>query len=98
MKRLDHLSSGNIILLMRTTILLEDALARRFKETAQKRGQSLSAFLVEAGRAALDKEEMPPPPFKLITRGGKGVYPDIDLDKPGELLAADDEEIYRKNQ
>lgn len=80
---------------MRTTILLDDDLALRFKETARKRGQSLGAFLVEAGRAALDEKKTASPAFHLVTEKGGGVYPGIDLDKTGALLAAEDERCHR---
>lgn len=79
---------------MRTTILLDDNLAQRFRETAKARGQSLGAFLVEAGRAALSQQKHPTPAFRLITEKGKGVHPGINLDKTSALLAAEDEERY----
>lgn len=76
---------------MRTTILLDDDLVLRFRETARIRGQSLGAFLADAGRAAIGSKETPAPPFRLITEKGSGVHPGIDLDKTGALLAAEDE-------
>ncbi len=79
---------------MRTTIILEDALAERFRETARSRGQSLSAFLAEAGRAALSEKTAEVQPFKLITRGGRGPREGIDLDRTGALLMAEDEAQY----
>lgn len=77
---------------MRTTILLDDELAARLRKAARDRGQSLSAFLAEAGRAALRAptrrgEE----PFELIVQGGSGVRAGINLDRTGALLAAEDE-------
>jgi hypothetical protein len=83
---------------MRTTILLDDELGRRLRETARKRGQSLSAFLAEAGRAALDAGTTDEEPFELITRGGRGVLPGVDLDRTGDLLAAEDESCYGRQR
>jgi hypothetical protein len=80
---------------MRTTILLDDELAENLRKAARIRGLSFSAFIAEAGRAALkasisNKEE----PFELIVTGGGGPKPGIDLDKTSQLLAAEDEERY----
>ena len=79
---------------MRTTILLEDDLARRFQETARKRGQSLSAFLSEAGKAALEARPATDEPFELIVETGTGPAPGVDLDRTSALLAAVDEGRY----
>lgn len=81
---------------MRTTILLDDKLAEKFRETAQQRGQSLSAFLVEAGRSALGKEEPDGEAFNLITFGEGGTQPNINLDKTSEITVQDD--IQRHGQ
>lgn len=35
-----------------------------------------------------------PPPFRLMTVGGSGVAPGIDLDRPRELEVAEDIERY----
>ena len=83
-----------MVLLMRTSIILEDELAERFRETAKRRGQSLSAFLAEAGKAALSEKPAEGEAFHLLTCGGRGVQPGMDLDKTGELLAAEDETHY----
>jgi len=79
---------------MRTSIILDDHLAERFRETAKRRGQSLSAFLAEAGKAALSEKSAPEEAFHLLTFGGRGVQPGVDLDKTGELLATEDEAQY----
>lgn len=82
---------------MRTSIILDDELAIQLRARAKEKGQSLSAFLVDAGRAAL-KAEKPAARkrFELITYGEGGTLPGIDLDKTGALLAADDEVRYWK--
>lgn len=79
---------------MRTTIYLDDHLAARFKQAAKSKGISLSAFLAESGRAALDAPAAPPEPFTLVTYGSGGVNPGISLDRTSELLAAEDCERY----
>lgn len=81
--------------MVRTSIVLADELAERFKATAHERGQSLSAFLAEAGKAALAQETAgPAKPFALITQGGPGPQPGVDLDKTSALLAAEDEAAF----
>lgn len=83
---------------MRTTIILDDHLGERLRQEARKRKQSFSAFLAEAGRQALGEsvKNAPEEPFNLITYGKDGVVSGVDLDKTGALLAAEDEEAYRK--
>jgi len=82
---------------MRTTILLDDELAGQLRARARAKGQSLSAFLAEAGRAALQGEKPTgAAPFELVTFGESGAFPGIDLDRTSDLLAAEDEGIYRR--
>lgn len=83
-------------ILMRTTIFVDDELGARFRDAARARGQSLSAFLCDAGRRALGtrSEDAAAPPFDLITRGGTGPLPGIDLDRTGELLVAEDRDQF----
>ena len=74
---------------MRTTIILDDELAERFREYSRGRSQSLSAFLAEAGRAALRAEATQVKlPFELLTYG---MGPRINLDQPNALIAEADE-------
>lgn len=87
--------AGITVCLMRTTILLDDALAARLQRAARDRGLSLSAFLAEAGRAALGaRARRAEEPFELIVQGGSGTHPGIDLDRAGALLADEDEARY----
>jgi len=80
---------------MRTTILLDDELAENLRKAARERGLSFSAFMAEAGRAALKAPtSIEEEPFELIVVGEKGPKLGIDLDKTSQLLAADDEERY----
>lgn len=80
---------------MRTSILLDDELGEQLKRHARKRGLSLSAFLAEAGRAALSTESRNgQAPFELITFSGSGLQPGIRLDQTNDLLAAEDVARY----
>ncbi len=81
---------------MRTTILLDDELAERLRWAARAKGQSLSAFLAEAGRAALRTESSASDaaPFDLLTYGQEGPHPNIDLNRSNALIAAEDAENF----
>ena len=79
---------------MRTTIFLEDLLGARLQEAARRRGQTLSAFLAEAGRRQLDEKPAPRRKFKLVTFDGGGVLPGVNLDRTSDLLVAEDRETY----
>jgi hypothetical protein len=79
---------------MRTTILLDDDLAELFRRKAHERGQSLSAYLSEAGRLLSAQKEVADP-FVLITQGGAGVHEGVNLDKTNEILSSEDARIYR---
>ena len=82
---------------MRTSIILDDALAERFRVAAKVKGQSLSAFLADAGRAALRSEVEPTlPPFELETYGAGGAQVGIDLNRTSDLIAAEDVQNYGK--
>ena len=79
---------------MRTTILLDDDLAELFRQKAHERGQSMSAFLSEAGRLLCFPKEDEAEPFLLLTQGGSGIHEGVNLDKASELLAAEDARNY----
>ncbi len=82
---------------MRTSIILDDELGESLRLAAKNKGLSLSAFLAEAGRAALKAQEpRDDEPFELIVAGGEGVRAGINLDKVNELLAAEDQAQYGK--
>lgn len=82
---------------MRTTISLDDRLAERIQRRATAAGTSVSAFIALTLDDALKRSTQPEtiPPFRLITAGEKGVAPGIDLDRPRELLVAEDEARYK---
>jgi hypothetical protein len=51
-------------------------------------------FLADAGRKALAEQEAGVEPFRLITFRGDGAAAGVDLDRTGELLAAEDAATY----
>lgn len=81
---------------MRTTIFVDDRLGEAARTRAQREGKSLSALVSRALEEYLAK---PPqrgeaPPFRLITVGGGGPHPGVDLDRTSALLLADDEAAF----
>ena len=80
-----------MILIMRTTIFLDDRLARQVRREAAARGVSVSAFIAATLDDALKRRgRSQPPPFKLLTV--HGVRPrGVDLDRPRALDAREDE-------
>lgn len=84
---------------MRTSIILDDALAERLRAAAKEKGQSLSGFLADAGRVALGSNtDLKSPPFELLTYGDGGLKPGVNLDRSSELLAAEDAAQYGTNE
>ena len=77
---------------MRTTISLDDQLAKQVRRAAKARGISVSAFVSRTLDDALkQRETAEPPPFQLVTVRGVHARPGIDLDRPRALDAKDDE-------
>ena len=78
---------------MRTTISLEDRLAMQVRLEAAASGVSVSAFIAKTLDDALKRRPAAEPakPFRLITVGGDGPRPGIDLDRPRAIEVADDE-------
>ena len=57
---------------------------------------SVSAFIARVLDDALKvSEPRPTPPFRLVTVGGDGVQPGINLDRPRQLVVAEDEVRHR---
>ncbi len=82
---------------MRTTISLDDRLAEQVKRRAARRGMSVSAFIARTLDDALKRPEPRPPiPFRLVTVKGEGLQPGVDLDRPNDLVASDDEEGFAR--
>ncbi len=82
---------------MRTTISLDDRIFEAVKRCAAAEGRSVSAFIAGVLDDAVKRDLRPQEerPFHLVTVGGGGPYPDIDLDRPRELMVAEDEDRYR---
>ena len=77
---------------MRTTISLDDQLAKQVRRAAEARGLSVSAFIAKTLDDALKRREpSEPPPFRLVTVRGVHARPGVDLDRPRALDAQDDE-------
>ena len=77
---------------MRTTISLDDRLAKQVRQAAKARGISVSAFISRTLDDALKRREpSEQPPFQLVTVRGVHVRPGVDLDQPRVLDAQDDE-------
>lgn len=77
---------------MRTTISLDDQLARQVRRAAAARGLSVSAFISRTLDDALKRQEpSEPPPFRLVTVRGVRPRPGVDLDRPRALEIQDDE-------
>lgn len=81
---------------MRTTISLDDRIFEAVKQRAAAEGRSVSAFIAAVlddaiKRAPVIEEQRP---FRLGAVGGGGPRPGVDLDRPRELMVAEDEERY----
>ena len=71
---------------MRTTISLDDQLAKRLRREAAARGISMSAFIARTLDDALKRHNpTEQPPFKLVTVRGAHPRPGVDLDRPRAL-------------
>ena len=76
---------------MRTTIYLEDQLAKRVHRAAAARGVTVSVFISQTLDDALKRHEpTEQPPFRLLTVSGVRPLPEVDLDHPRALDAEDD--------
>ena len=77
---------------MRTTISLNEQLAKRVRREAAARGISMSAFIARTLDDALKRPETSePPPFRLVTVRGVHARPGVNLDQPRALDLRDDE-------
>lgn len=81
---------------MRTTIIVDDQLGETARARAHREGMSLSAFVARALKEHIAKQpaQVDAPPFRLVTVGGGGPRPGVDLDRISELLVAEDEKTY----
>lgn len=77
---------------MRTTISLDDQLAKQIRRAAEARGISMSTFISKTLDDALKRREpSESPPFQLVTVSGVRARPGVDLDRPRTLDAEDDQ-------
>ena len=77
---------------MRTTIYLNDRLAKQVRRAAAARGISVNAFIVKTLDDALNRREpSESPPFQLVTIRHVHPRPEIDLNRPRAPDAQDDE-------
>ena len=84
-----------MLCIMRTTISLDDQLAARVRRAAAARAVSVSAFIARTLNDALTRSEPAvPKPFRLVSVGGGGPRPGIDLDRPRALDVDDDERSF----
>jgi hypothetical protein len=83
---------------MRTTISLDEHILDAVKRGAAEKGLSVSAYIASILDEAIkrEREAQDDPPFRLITAGGGGPLDGVDLDRPRELMVADDERRYGK--
>ena len=85
-----------MIYIMRMTISMEDRLAEKVRREAAARGLSVGLFIATTLEDALKRPEPTQArPARLITVGGEGPRPGVDLDRPRELESREDEERYR---
>ena len=76
----------------RTSISLDDRLAKQVRREAEARGISMSAFISRTLDDALKRREpSEPPPFRLVTVSGVHARPGVDLDRTRALDAQEDE-------
>ena len=84
-----------MLFIMRTTISLDDQLARQVQRAAEASGISVSAFIAKTWDDALKcRETSEPPPFHLVTVRGVHTRIGVDLDRPRALDALEDESRF----
>jgi hypothetical protein len=79
---------------MRTTIRLDERLLLEAKQVAAQTGRTLTSVIEDALREALARRhhEGPGELVRLVTVGGHGVLPGVDLDDSASLLELMDTE------
>ena len=73
---------------MRTTIRIDDQLLREAKELAARSGKSLTSIIEDALRETMSRQRGSGQrePVRLVTVGGEGLLPGVDLDDSAALL------------
>ena len=85
--------------IMRTTVSLDDRLAKQVRQEAASRGMSVSAFISRTLDDALKRREpSEQPPFRLVTVRGVHLRPGVDLDRPRSLDTGDDESLFQPSR
>ena len=80
---------------MRTTISLDDQLAKQVRREAAARGISVSAFIAKTLSDSLKRgEPSAAPPFELVTVRGVHPRPGVDLDRPRAFDTEDDDTSF----
>jgi hypothetical protein len=82
---------------MRTTLTIDDQVARDLKEIAHRTGKPFKDVVNETLRGGLQKKGVKPKPYRLKTVSLGGVLGGLNLDKALSIAdALEDEEIARK--
>ena len=65
-----------MLILMRTTLIIDDSLLRQAKRRAAERNVTVSDVVNDALRASLERPPQAAPPFSMVTygRGAPGVH------------------------
>lgn len=72
---------------MRTTVNVDDDLLRAARQYAAAHGTTLTSVVEDALREVLSRQHQEgPTPFQLVTHGGGGLRPGVDLDSSAGLL------------
>ncbi len=73
---------------MRTTIRIDEQLLKEAKQLAIRSGKSLTSIIEDALRESLSRQRGSGPrePVRLVTCGGNGLLPGVDLDDSSALL------------
>jgi hypothetical protein len=74
---------------MRTTIRIDEKLLKEAKLRAARQGKTLTAVIEDALRESLARQHgtQSRKQVRLVTFGGKGLHPGVDLDDSAALLA-----------
>lgn len=86
---------------MRTTLTIDDKIAKALKAAAYRSGKSFKQIVNETLRAGLAAKQVPPKPkpYKVKPASLGGVMAGIDLDKALRVAESiEDDEIARKLQ
>lgn len=78
----------NMLICMRTTLMLPDDLYRAVKRAASDDNRTVTSFVEEALRAALARYQEPSAEkqrYRVEPVGGKGVQPGVDLTDSASL-------------